>query len=227
MIHLIFMLAITHVDVLISAGHEGRPASCARYPKHTCNLGAQGEREWTPVVADEAARVLREHGVSVARKPADFEGTYDVDAAVFIHFDGSTTPCASSASIGYHEERFAPAAHQWRTLYSRYFPYGFQPDDFTAGLRDYYGYRQVDARDASLVLELGELTCPQQRAWLAPRLAFDGRLIAYYLSRLIGKGDVPLPSANIARHASSAVVRIGRARRVVRFQSALRSSVRN
>ncbi len=225
MMYVVLALALTQVDVLISAGHEGRPASCARYPKRACNLGAHGEREWTPVVADEAARVLREHGVSVAREPADFDGTYDVDAAVFIHFDGSTSPCSSGASIGYHEERFAPVARQWRALYSRYFPYGFEPDDFTVGLRDYYAFRQVDARDASLVLELGELTCPPQRAWLAPRLAFEGRLIAYFLSGLIGKGDVPLPSANIATHASTAVS-TDRARRVARAHSVPRSRIR-
>ncbi len=195
MIHLILAAALAHVDVLISAGHEGRPASCARYPKRACNLGARGEIDWTPVVADEATRVLRAHGVSVAREPADFDGSYAVDAAVFIHFDGSASPCSSGASIGYHQAKFKPAAQEWRTLYSRYFPFGFQPDDFTNSLRDYYAFRQVDARDASLVLELGELTCERQRAWLGPHLQFDGQLIAYFLSRLIGKGDVPLPSA--------------------------------
>ncbi len=214
MIHLLFAAALMQADVLISAGHEGRPASCARYPKRACNLGAQGEREWTPVVADEATRVLRAHGVSVVRAPADFDGSYAVGAAVFIHFDGATSPCTSGASIGYHERRYQSAAQQWRTLYSQYFPFGFEPDDFTKGLRDYYAYRQVEARDASLVLELGELTCPRQRAWLAPRLQFEGQLLAYFLSRLIGKGDVPLPSANIATHASTAFLRTGRARRV-------------
>jgi hypothetical protein len=68
------------------------------------------------------------------------------------------------------------------------------PDNFTIGLRKYYGYRQVDARDGALVLELGEITCPEQRAWLAPRLEALGDLIAYYVSRAIGKGDVPLPA---------------------------------
>lgn len=214
MIHLFLALALTHADVLISAGHEGRPASCARYPKRACNLGAAGERAWTPVVADEAARVLRAHGISVAREPADFDGSFAVDAAVFIHFDGSTSPCASGASIGYHQPRFSTAASEWRTLYSTYFPFGFRPDDFTKGLRDYYGFKQVQARDGALVLELGELTCASQRMWLQRRLKFDGQLIAYFLSRLIGKGDVPLPSANIAFHASSAFVRTGGARHV-------------
>ncbi len=194
MIALLFAVAVHHVDVLISAGHEGRPASCARFPHRACNLGAAGERAWTPIVADEATRVLREHGVSVARLPADFRGRYAVDAAVFIHFDGSVRPCSSGASIGYHDPAERPVANAWRALYSQYFPFRFQPDDFTKGLRDYYAFRQVRPRTAALVLELGEISCPAQRAWLAPRLHFEGDLLAAFLSRLIGKGDVPLPS---------------------------------
>lgn len=180
-------------DVLISAGHEGRPASCALFPQHHCNLGAAGERAWTPVVADAAAAILRSHGVRVARLPADFAGRYDVDAAVFIHFDGSDPPCGSRASIGYPNKSDAPAAHAWRALYRQYWPYGFEPDNFTASLRQYYAFKQVDARDAALVLELGEITCPAQYAWLAPRLHWEGALLAYYLSALIGKGNVPKP----------------------------------
>ena len=180
-------------DVLISAGHEGRPASCAHFPQHHCNLGAAGERAWTPIVADAATKILRSHGVRVARLPADFAGHYDVDAAVFIHFDGSNPPCGSRASIGYAKKRDAAAAKAWRALYGAYWPFGFQPDNFTASLREYYAFKQVDARDASLVLELGEITCSTQRAWLAPRLQWEGALLAYYLSALVGKGSVPKP----------------------------------
>lgn len=185
---------IASYDVLISAGHEGRPASCTHFPQHKCNLGATGERAWTPIVADAATRILREHGVKVIRLPADFAGEYRVNAAVFIHFDGSDPPCHSSASIGYPSKHDAPAAAAWRKLYGGYWPYGFQPDNFTEGLREYYAYKQVDARDAALVLELGEITCSAQRAWLAQRLQWEGALLAYYLSRLTGLGDVPLPN---------------------------------
>ena len=62
-------------------------------------------------------------------------------------------------------------------LYGSYWPYGFQPSNFTAGLREYYAYRQVDASDASMVLELGEITCPVQHAWLEPRLHWEGALL--------------------------------------------------
>lgn len=197
MLGVILSVALFRYDVLISAGHEGRPASCAHFPKHACNLGAVGEREWTPIVADVATEILRDHGVSVAREPADFAGKYRVDAAVFIHFDSSTPACLSGASIGYAHKRDAHAARAWRALYSRYWPFVFKSDNFTASLREYYAYPQVDARDGSLVLELGEITCPPQRAWLAPRLHWEGALLAYFLSRLIGEGDVPMPSRSV------------------------------
>lgn len=168
-------------DVLLSAGHQGRPASCAGFPKHKCNLGAAGERERTPVVVAEAARILRARGVSVIVEPADFVGTFSVQDAVFIHFDGSVPACASGASIGYHRSEDKAAAKAWRALYTKSWKFRFQPDNFTVGLRDYYGFRQVDAMDAALVLELGELTCPAQRAWLAPRIKWTGGLLAEFL----------------------------------------------
>ena len=189
----------SHPDVLISAGHEGRPQSCARFPTRHCNLGAAGERDWTPVVADEAAKILRERGVDVVRLPADFDGSYDAGAAVFVHFDGSAVPCSSGASIGYHDAPGAAAARAWRNLYSRYFRFRFQPDNFTDGLRNYYAFRQVSARRGALVLELGELTCPAQRSWLAPRLHWEGALLAHFLSRRAGRGNVPDPGPFLAK----------------------------
>ena len=193
MVAFVFAASTATFDVLISAGHEGRPASCSHFPQHRCNLGARGEREWTPIVADAATSILQRYGVSVARLPADFAGHYRTGAAVFIHFDGSSPPCGSRASIGYHADADAAAARTWRTLYGRYWPFGFQADNFTEGLRNYYAFRQVDAQDGSLVLELGEITCPAQHAWLAPRLRWEGALLAYFLSRQIGNPSVPYP----------------------------------
>jgi hypothetical protein len=197
--HALLLVAALTADVLISAGHEGRPASCAHFPQHHCNLGATGERTWTPIVADAATEILRAHGVSVARLPADFSGDYRVGAAVFIHFDGANPPCSSRASIGYGHKNDAVAAAAWGELYGAYWPFGFHPDNFTGGLRDYYAFRQVNARDGSLVLELGEITCPAQHAWLAPRLHWVGALLAHFLSTLLGKGNVPNPGRYPAR----------------------------
>lgn len=181
----LILASLLHYDVLISAGHEGRPQSCARFPKHHCNLGTAGEIEWTPIVANSAAAVLRGRGYSVAREPADFEGTYAVKTAIFIHFDGTDRPCTSRASIGYHTLASKPAADLWRKEYSAVFPFGFMADNFTTNLSNYYGFRQVHAQDGALVLELGEMTCPAQRQWLASRLQWEGEFIANFVTNLI------------------------------------------
>jgi len=178
----IFLAAtITHAEVLVGAGHEGRPASCERFPTHKCNLGTAGEKELTPKIADDVVRILRSRGVSVVRVPADFLGNYDVKDAVFIHFDGTSPACTSGASLGYHSETARGAADAWRSLYQRYWKFRFQADNFTANLRNYYAFRQVHASDAALVIELGELTCPAQSAWLRDNLPLEGQLIAEFL----------------------------------------------
>ncbi len=182
-VSLVFLLlaALLHYDVLVSAGHEGRPQSCAQF-HHKCNLGAAGEMQWNTIVADEVTRLLRERGLSVAREPADFAGDFDVHKAVFIHFDATDTPCTSGASVGYHTDASAPLAQRWKSMYSKFFPFRFMPDNFTTNLSNYYGFRQVHARDGAIVVELGEIGCPQQRAWLAPRL----NSIAHLLADLLG-----------------------------------------
>jgi hypothetical protein len=192
---LLFGALILRYDVLVSAGHEGRPASCAHFPQHHCNLGAQGERTWTPIVADAATKTLRRYGITVARLPADFAGKYQAGVAVFIHFDGSAPPCGSRASVGYADKSDAAAARAWRALYGAYWPFGFQQDNFTDNLSAYYAFKQVDALNGSLVLELGEITCPSQHAWLAPRLHWIGELLAYFLSRQIDDRRVPDPGS--------------------------------
>lgn len=195
--------AVLSFSVLISAGHEGRPASCAHFPQHHCNLGAAGERAWTPVVADAATQTLRSRGITVVRLPADFSGKYRVGAAAFIHFDGSAPPCGSRASIGYGSADDRSAAKAWRALYGSYWPFGFEPDNFTASLRGYYAYKQVEAIHGSLVIELGEITCDVQHAWLAPRLHWLGELLAYFLSRRIGNDSVPNPGGFSGQASSS------------------------
>ncbi len=172
--------ALQTADVLIQAGHQGRPASCALFPKRPCNLGAAGERENTPIIADEAARRLRAAGLRVVRVPADYRDHYRVRAAIFIHLDGADPACTSGASIGYPRGS-AAGASAWRAAYSHVFPFRFMPDNFTEGLAHYYGFRTVAPNPNTLVLEMGELTCPPQHAWLTVRYRWLGDFIANFI----------------------------------------------
>ena len=188
---------VIHADVLVGAGHEGRPESCKRFPKHKCNLGTAGERTLTPQIANEVAQILKARGLSVIRVPADFDGQYDVKDAVFIHFDGSAPACSSGASIGYHNIQDQNAAAAWRALYTRYWGFQFRPDNITDNLRDYYAFRQVRASDAALVLELGELTCPAQATWLLHNLPLEADLIARFLLSRLRESPGGLPRTGL------------------------------
>jgi hypothetical protein len=181
-------------DVLIQAGHEGRP-DCGVEPASLCNnTGARGEIELTPVVADQVAKILRAAGVTVIRTPAHIGRTYHVHDAIFIHFDGSAQPCASSASVGYPAvANSRAAAQEWKTLYARAWTFGFEPDNFTPSLRDYYGYKHVAVDDAAIVIEGGELSCPAQAAWLKAHFSWEASSLAYFIARRLHNSNVGQP----------------------------------
>ncbi len=176
--------AADEADVVVQAGHEGRPASCAPLHVKACNLGtgAQGahEREWTAIVADEAARALRARGYTVIRRPADYDAHDTARAAVFLHFDGAA-PCASGASVGFPDTTSRAFVDAWLSRYRAVFPFRFVGENFTQNEHRYYGFRKVDAPEKMLI-EFGEMTCPAQFAWMQPRLRELGDLVADFLA---------------------------------------------
>ena len=75
-------------DVFIQAGHENTPDN------KTGGEGPLGnEIDWTPIVADEATRILRSAGVSTIREDASLKLSarqnerFRVQVAVCLHFD--------------------------------------------------------------------------------------------------------------------------------------------
>ncbi|MBV9440332.1 MAG: hypothetical protein JOZ24_10110 [Candidatus Eremiobacteraeota bacterium] len=177
-------------DVLVQAGHEGRPQSCAVYHVQACRLGAAAGRfrelDWTPIVADEATRVLRAAGYTVLRRPADWDGGDSVRAAVFIHFDGATPTCTSGASVGFPETTSRAFVDAWERRYLAWFPFRFRGENFTENEHRYYGFRKVDAPE-KLLVEMGELSCPEQRVWMETRLRAMGDQIAAFLEERVLK----------------------------------------
>jgi hypothetical protein len=173
------------VDVVVQAGHEGRPASCAPLHVAACNLGAAAgnDREiaWTPVVADAAAARLRAKGLRVARRPADYAEHDRARFAIFVHFDGAAPACASGASVGFPPDQGRTQAARWEARYRPFYPFRFAGENISTNESRYYGFRKVDA-PAKLLVELGELTCPAQAAWLRPRLRELGTLLADFVA---------------------------------------------
>ena len=175
----IYLQSITPVTVVIQAGHEGRNSG---------NTGATSgniqEVKWNIIVANEVAKQLKKWDINVKRVPADTK-LIKAKIAVAIHFDGSSKKCSSGASIGYKNRASKEFAKRWRNIYGNYFPFGWQQDNFTKNLANYYGYYYIRA-DKFLVLELGEITCKKQTKWLKPRLKKIGELIAYTIARELG-----------------------------------------
>lgn len=183
--------AAAEAEIFIQAGHLNTPDG---------KTGASGplgrEIDWTPIVTNEAVRILRAAGISVIKEDASIKTTnkrYRVHTAVFIHFDGTTPPGRAKASVGYKGSSDKPAADAWKQLYSKYWQFGFMRDNYTTNLSGYYGYSYTITRDAEILLELGDLTNRQQAEWLKPRLKWLGALIAHFLSVRLGKSNVPDP----------------------------------
>jgi hypothetical protein len=181
-------------DVVIQAGHENTPDGMRG------GEGALGkEIEWTPVVANEAVRILRQAGVNAVKETAHIKVTkqfYRCKLALFVHFDAPDNGEAGP-SIGYpvHPNNEA-AADEWKVLYKEYFPYKdtWLPDNVTDNHRFYYGYKYTVTTDAKLLVELGDLASLRQAEWLKPRLKWLGELLAYYVSRRIGKDGLQRPA---------------------------------
>jgi hypothetical protein len=172
------------VDVVVQAGHEGRPASCAPNHVRACNIGASSaagrEILWTPAVADALTATLRAAGLRVARRPADYPQHDTARVAIFIHFDGAVPACASGASIGFPATTSRKFVTAWEQAYRRYFPFRFAGENISSNEEQYYGFHKVDAPQKMLI-EYGELTCPAQAAWLRPRLRELGAFTAHFI----------------------------------------------
>ena len=172
------------VDVVVQAGHEGRPASCAPNHVRACNIGASSaagrEILWTPVVADAMTAALRAAGLRVARRPADYPEHDTARLAIFIHFDGSEPACASGSSVGFPATTSHAFVAAWERTYRTRFPYKFVGENISSNEERYYGFHKVDAPQKMLI-EYGEITCPVQAAWLAPRLRELGALTARFV----------------------------------------------
>jgi hypothetical protein len=172
------------VDVVVQAGHEGRPASCAPNHVRACNIGASSpigrEIVWTPVVADALTATLRAHGLRVARRPADYPQHDTAKIAIYIHFDGSEPACASGTSAGFPATTPHAFVASWERTYRAVFPFKNVGENISSNEEHYYGFHKVDA-PVKMLIEYGEITCPAQAAWLKPRLRDLGALTGRFV----------------------------------------------
>jgi len=138
--------------------------------RKTGATGTTGEQEYATKVGNACRALLHGRGgwqvrVILADDPAS---SYVGDAFFAIHCDGSTSPAARGASVGYRTPEGQTAAQAWKRAYAtRGWP-GFRPDNYTTALAQYYGTGTAVARGnrKAVILECGFRTNSEDRALL-------------------------------------------------------------
>ena len=150
--------------ILVQAGHQ-QPLE----PGHEGATGAPGE---APLVAGiQSALVEMLDGdprFDAVPVPGHIPRGLEVDAAIFLHADGATSPQARGYCFGYPlfpvnrrladliaaEIEALPGHPRRRT------------DNYTVNLARYYGFRRVATDGPEVVVEHGFVTNPAEHAWL-------------------------------------------------------------
>lgn len=151
--------------VLVQKGH-----AAPREPGFESGTGTVGEQALVSKIADRLAVLLRVDGrFHVMVVPGDIPNGVKCDAALFLHADGSSNPRASGFSFGYPQGY--PVNRRLADLVAAEFMRlpGHPPhhaDNYTGGLRGYYGFSRVNTAGPEVVVEHGFMTNPGERRWL-------------------------------------------------------------
>lgn len=131
--------------------------------------GTTGEQGYAVAVASACVRLLNGRGGWVVNPTLADENDYRGDAFVAIHCDGSTSPTARGASIGYRTPEGQQFGQAWKRAYhARGWTGGFRQDNYTSALAGYYGTGNAVAAGnrRAVIVECGFRTNPEDRALL-------------------------------------------------------------
>lgn len=130
--------------------------------------GTTGEQQYAAKVGEACMRLLNGRGGWTVNTTLADENDYRGSAFVAIHCDGSTSPTARGASIGYRTPEGQALGQAWKRAYAaRGWP-GFRPDNYTSALSGYYGTGNAVAAGnrRAFIAECGFRTNAQDRALL-------------------------------------------------------------
>lgn len=149
--------------VLVQAGHV------APREKGIPGVGTIDEQELALTLQRSLTLLLdRDPRFQPIPVPGDIPDNITVDAALFLHGDGSTNTSVSGYSFGYPNH---PTNKRLADLIAAELDKlpGHPPrrrDNYTRDLAGYYGFRKVDTAGPEVVIEHGFLTNPGERLWL-------------------------------------------------------------
>ena len=150
--------------IVVQAGHM-KPLQ----PGFEGDTGAKGEAELVADIQRALVRLLSHddnfHGIPM---PGRIDDSVQCDAAIFLHADGVTDPSANGFAVGFPafdvnrrlahliaEEIEKLPGHPRR-----------RPDNGTADMAKYYGFRHIDTPGPEVIVEHGFVTNPGEHQWL-------------------------------------------------------------
>lgn len=150
--------------MLIQAGHN-RPLQ----PGFESGTGTFMEAEFTAAMQRQLVDVFnRDHRFAVVAVPGHIPQGIVCDAALFLHGDGSSNAGASGYCFGYPDHpvnrRLADLIGEEIDRIPGHPPH--RRDNYTGGLRGYYGYSRVNTPGPEVLVEHGFLTNPGERLWM-------------------------------------------------------------
>lgn len=188
-------------DVIVQLGH------CFRKTGATGTSGLYGgrrrtEQEFASKVGYRMVEHLNAAGITAKAVLAD-DPIPASKVFVALHQDGSENHAARGASVGYPSTgRGRELGQTWKAMYQLAgWPSGFRPDNYTAALRGYYGFRRSTA-PTRLLIEHGFATNPSDQAWMWQRWAqiaqVNAEAVAHHLGRrpTLELGEAPMDQIN-------------------------------
>lgn len=150
--------------LLIQAGHVA-----PREPGFEPGTGTTREQELARTIQTRLSGLLSADGRFVVTLcPGDIPDGWEGDLFLALHGDGSSNTASSGYCFGYPEGSAASKAFTL-LLAGEYEKLPGHPphrkDNYTGGLRRYYGWRRVNA-PVKVLVEHGFLTNPAERDWL-------------------------------------------------------------
>lgn len=145
-------------DVVLQPGH---------YLRSTGRTGAVGtrvlERDLAAEIVFAVADLLVSWNIDVLVVAADnYQSPLNTTMFLAVHLDGGDPACSSSPSMGYDDNTDVLGVHTIGFALAAALDYSyndFMADGFTANLREYYAFDQVNASSFEGIIELGEITC--------------------------------------------------------------------
>lgn len=158
--------------ILIQAGHVE-----PREPGHEGQTGTRREQEFALLMQEALRRRFTGDGrFGVTLCPGDIPDGWTGDVFLALHLDGSASSSSHGFSLGWPANGRNPgqgpllAARITKGFLAIPHPGGHHIDNYTDGLRGYYGWSRVNAA-AKVLIEHGFSTNPTEQAWMFSHVA--------------------------------------------------------